>query len=176
METISVNIGDTTIESTPVVSSLDVLFDSAMSMGHQVNAVWGSGFIQLRKIGRIQRYLSSEATKSLVNGLVTPRIDCFNVLLHGLPNILIAKLERVRSTAGRIITRTSRHSLITPILKELHWLQVQYRIQYNILVHTHNALQDPSPLYIKDILNNKPSRQLRSQNSLTLVMPRVRTA
>ena len=59
-------------------------------------------------------------------------------------------------------------------LKELHWLPVQYRIQYKILVHTYNA---PSPLYIKEmLLTYIPSRPLRSQNSLTLATPRGRTA
>ncbi len=47
---------------------------------------------------------------------------------------------------------------------------------YKILIHTYNALHDRSPLYIKDMLNiYRPSRTLRSQNSLTLVIPRART-
>ena len=176
MDTISVNVGNSIIESTSCVRNLGVMFDSTMSMEQQVNAVCRSGYGQLRKIGRIRRYLSSEATKSLVNGLVTSRIDYCNALLHGLPNTLIDKLQRVQNTAARIVTRTSRRSHITPVLKDLHWLPVQYRIQYKILVHTYNALHDRSPLYIKDMLNiYRPTRTLRSQNSLTLVIPRTRT-
>ena len=146
-------------------------------MEQQVNAVCRSSYGQLRKIGRIRRYLSSEASKSLVNGLVTSRMDYCNALLHGLPNALIDKLQRVQNTAARIITRTPRHSHITPVLRELHWLPIQYRIQYKILVHTYNALNDRSPLYITDMLNiYRPSRTLRSQNTLTLVTPRIKTA
>ena len=104
---------------------------------------------------------------SLINGLVTSRIDYCNALLHGLPNTLINKLQRVQNTAARIITSTTRRSHITPVLKELHWLPVQYRIQYKIQIHTYNALHDRSPLYIKDMLNiYRPNRTLRSQNNI----------
>ena len=117
------------------------MFDSTMSMEQQVNAVCRSGYGQLRKIGRIRSYLSSEhgeATKSLVNGLVTSRIDYCNALLHGLSNTLIGKLQRVQNTAARIITRTSRHSHITPVLKELHWhlCCIGYNTRHCMSIHT----------------------------------------
>ena len=175
-DTISVNVGNSLIASRSHVRNLGVMFDSTMTMEQQVNAVCRSCYGQLRKIGHIRRYLSSEATKTLVNGLVTSRLDYCNALLHGLPNNLIDKLQRVQNTAARITTRTSRRSHITPVLKELHWLPIRYRIQYKILVHTFNALNDRSPLYIKDMLAvYRPSRTLRSLNSLTLVTPRIRT-
>ena len=176
MDTISVNVGNSKIESISCVRNLGVMFDSTMSMEQQVNALCRSGYGQLRKIGRIRRYLSSEATKSLVNGLVTSRIDYCNALLHGLPNTLINKLQRVQNTAARIITSTTRRSHITPVLKELHWLPVQHMIQYKIQIHTYNALHDRSPLCIKDLINiYRRNITLISQNSLTLVIPRMRT-
>ena len=137
------------------------MFDSTMSMEQQVNVVCKSEFGQLRKIGRIRRYLSSEATKSLVNGLVTSSIDYCNALLHGLPNTLINKLQRVHNTAARIITSTTRRSHITPVLKELtgYLCSIRYNTRYKI--HTCNALHDRSPLCIKDMLNiYRPNRTL----------------
>ncbi len=176
LDSISVNVANSSIASTTHVRNLGVMFDSTMTMEQQVNAVCRSCYGQLRKIGRIRQYLSTEATKSLVNGLVTSRLDYCNALLHGLPNTLLDKFQRVQNTAARIVTRTSRHSHITPVLKELHWLPVPYRIQYKILVHTYNSLHNRSPAYIKDMLNiYRPSRTLRSQNSLTLVTPRTKT-
>jgi len=66
---------------------------------------------------------------------------------------------------------------ITPVLTELHWLPVQYRIQFKILTHTYIALNGISPEYMEEMLCvYKPRRNLRSQNkALTLVVPRSKT-
>ena len=64
----------------------------------------------------------------------------------------ISKLQRVQNTAARIVTITARHNHITPVLKKLHWLPVKYRAQFKLLVHTHKALHDRSPVYLRDML------------------------
>ena len=86
------------------------------------------------------------------------------------------KLQRAQNTAARIVSRTSRCSHITPVLKELHWLPLKYRVQYKTLTFTYKALHEQSPDYIRDMLKvYKPSRTLRSQDSLSLVVPNART-
>ena len=89
------------------------MFDSAMSMEQQMNAVCRSGYTQLQKIGRFKSYLSSEARHSLDNGLVTSRIDYSNARLHGVPNTLR------NSNVSRIQQHTlSLEHLVTVAL---HW-------------------------------------------------------
>ena len=83
----------------------------------------------------------------------------------------------MQNTAARIITRTSRYSHIhTPVLKELHWLPVQSRMHFQVLMHTYKALHGQAPCYVRDMLEvYRPARSLRSQHSLTLTVPRTRT-
>jgi len=98
-------------------------------------------------------------------------------MLNGLPQTSINKLQRIQNTAARIVTRTSRQSHITPILKDLHWLPVKYRVQFKILMHTYKALHEEAPRYISDTLAvYQPRRTLRSMGSVTLVVPKVRTS
>ena len=84
------------------------------------------------------------------------------------------KLQHVQNTAARIVTYTSRQDHITPILSELHWLPVQYRIIYKILLFTYKALNDLAPSYIRDLITDYvPLRSsLRSSNMNYLVQPR----
>ena len=176
LDNISVRVGNSVITSTKCVRNLGALLDSNLDMEQQVNSVCKSAYAQLRSIGHIRPYLSNNATKTLVNSLVTSRLDYCNAMLTGVPSTLINKLQRTQNTAARIITRTSRYSLITPVLKELHWLPLKYRIQYKTLTFTYKALHDQSPDYMKDMIKvYKPSRTLRSQDSLSLVVPNVRT-
>ena len=155
---------------------LGVIFDSAMNMEQHLNNICRSGYYQLRNIGHIRRYLTNNASHSLVNGLVASRLDYCNALLNGVHQTSINKLQRVQNTAARIVTRTSRYSNITPVWKNLHWLLVNYRVQLKILMHTYKALHGQAPGCISDMLNvYQPRRTLRSMDSVTLEVSRART-
>ena len=159
------------------VRNLGAFFDSQMNMESHVNSVCRACYSQLRQIGHIRQYLNSDATKSLVNSLVTSRLDYCNSLLFGLPKKTLNKLKIVQNTSARIITGTPRRHHITPVLKELHWIPVQHRIQFKILTYTFKALHGQAPDYIASLLDvYKPYRELRSgSNGTTLVVPKSRT-
>ena len=178
IDNVSVTVGDSTITPSSCVRNLGVSLDSRLDMEQHVNSISRSCYAQLRQIGHIRKYLTTDATKSLVSSRVTSRLDYCNALLVGVPNTILSRLQNVQNTAARLISRSSRYSHITPILKELHWLPVKYRTQYKILTHTFKALHDESPVYIKRLLQvYKPKRNLRSQaQPVTLVVPKCRTA
>jgi len=94
IDKVSVQVGNARITSTICVRNLGVMFDSNMTMTQQVTSICRSVYAQLRSIGRIRRYLSKDATKSLVHGLVMSRLDYCNALIHGLPDTVISKLQR----------------------------------------------------------------------------------
>ena len=55
--------------------------------------------------------------------------------IHGLPQHLISRLQSIQNTAARVVTRTRKFDHITPVLKQLHWLPVRYRIVFKILLY-----------------------------------------
>jgi len=65
---------------------------------------------------------------------------------------IIDKLQHVQNTAACTISKTSRTSHITPVLKQLQWLSVKYCAQYKILVRIYKALNDQSPAYMSGLL------------------------
>ena len=62
------------------------------------------------------------------------------------------------------------------MLKELHWLPVEKRTLFKILVHTFSAIHVNAPSYIHDLVTiYEPTRQLRSANETRLVIYKTRT-
>jgi len=175
LEPVSLCIGDSVIQSTSKVKNLGATFTTSMDMEQHVNMVCRSAYFQLRNIGRIRPYLTVQATKSIINCLVTSRLDYCNSLQYMVPHSVLNKLQRVQNSAARIICRTSRFDHITPVLKELHWLPINCRIEHKILTLTYKALHDLSPIYMADMIQiYTPPRTLRSTNELSLVIPRIK--
>ena len=174
---IKINIGDAEIKPSLVVRNLGAMLDSKMDMEQHIKSVCRSCYGQIRQIGHIRKFLTCDATKMLVNSLVTSRMDYCNGLLYGVPMTTLKKLQTVQNTAARLISKTARHDHISPVLKDLHWLPVQQRIQFKILTLTFKALHNLAPEYIKNLLQvYKPGRNLRSQSSsIRLVLPKSRT-
>ena len=139
-----------------------------------VNNVCKSCFYHLRNIKCIRKYLSKSATESLVHALVSSRLDYCNSLLYGLPSKTLHKLQLVQNTAARIITGTSRHDHITPVLFSLHWLPVEYRIQFKLLLLVYKSLHNLAPVYISDLITKCVPNisSLRSSDQCLLRVPR----
>ena len=151
------------------VCNLGVFLDSHMSMASYINKTCASAFYYLYNIRRIRKYLSVKVTESLFHTLVTSRIDHCNSLLFGLPDCRLNKLQRVLTAAARLIYMAPKFCHITPILVELHWLPVRWRIDYKILLITFKAINGLAPLYLSDLVSIKSSTySLRSNDSKIL--------
>ena len=143
-------------------------------MSGQVSALCKSVRYQLRNVGVIRKYLTCSATEKIVHALISSRLDFCNSLLYQLPNTQIARLQRLQNTTARIVTLSNRRSHITPVLKSLHWLPMQFRIVFKLLLLVFHCLQGSAPEYNTNLfIQYHPSRNLRSSNSFLLVVPKT---
>ena len=96
-------------------------------------------------------------------------------MFAGAQDYLIKKLQRVQNTAARVITGLGKYDHITMTLYELHWLPVEKRIQFKILLLTFKALNGLAPSYISDllVLFSQP-RHLRSRGQSHLAPPHTK--
>ena len=170
-----ITIGSEQIRPSVTVSNLGTIFDNYLTMEKQIAATCRSGFFHIRNIARIKRHLPFESNQILIHAFVTSKLDYCNSLYYGLPNCLIQKLQYVQNSAARLLTCSRKHDHITPILRELHWLPVQERISYKILLLTYKTLTTGSPQYLKDLLVPYiPTRNLRSASKQLLSVPRYK--
>ncbi|XP_062584098.1 uncharacterized protein LOC134245869 [Saccostrea cucullata] len=168
LPTLQLKVGDNIIESVPCVKNLGAFFDQHLTMEKQVSSVVKSCYFQISNIGRIQRFLTKEACKTMVNAVITAMLDYGNCLLYGVSKALLDRIQKVQNTAARLVTRSSKREHIKPILADLHWLPVSFRPQYKILTYVYQSLHGLAPSYIKGlIMEYKPTRSLRMRSEST---------
>ena len=88
---------------------------------------------------------------------------------------MISSLQSVQNTAARIITLTKKFDHITPVLIQLHWLPVHFRILFKVLLLVYKALNGMAPLHITELLSYRTcSCTLRSTDQ-KLLKSRLKT-
>ena len=126
----------------------------------------------LYQIGKIRKYLTEDQAKTIVHSHVTCRLDQNNSLLIGLPKKSLSRLQLIQNASARLIVGLKKRDHITPTLMQLHWLPVEQRVLFKVLLLVYKALHDKGPLYLKELLTPYvPSRTLRSSSDKLLNVP-----
>ena len=124
---------------------------------------------QIKRISHIRDYIPEDVAKTLVTSLVLSKIDYCNSLLAGITKEAIYPIQKVQNNAARLIFRTRKREHITPLLVQLHWLPVRYRIEYKILIFCYKAIHGLAPAYLSNNLTiYEPTRTLRSSGDKTI--------
>ena len=174
MSVSSIDICGCNITAADHVKNLGVFFDCNMNMHRQTNAIKKSAFHHLRNLRMIRPYLTKEAAETAVHAFVTSRLDYCNSLLYGISKANLHSLQLAQNAAARLVTNTRKFDHITPVLYSLHWLPVQQRIIFKLLIMTYKAIHGLAPTYLSDLINiHQPARSLRSTNKLLLQVPRT---
>ena len=171
-----INVGNQEIEPTSTVRNLGAHFDSKMTMESHVSSICQSAYFQFRNIGRVRKYITQDAAKTLIRALVVSKMDYCNSLLLGITCKQLRRLQLIQNTAARIVTRSKPRDHITPVLFELHWLPFPNRIDFKVLCVTFKCVNGSAPLYLEELLQLVSNeRDLRSNGQLLLELPRTRT-
>lgn len=139
-------------------------------MEKHINNTRRTALYHLRKIARVRKFLTRPAACQLISALVLSHIDYGNSLLAGLPAKSLHPLKKVQNAAARVITGARMRDLMTPHLRDLHWLPVPYRIDFKIAVITYRCVNGCAPSYLSNLIRLTTSvshngRSLRSLSS-----------
>ena len=117
----SLQLDENSITLTDSVKNLGVTLDSTLSMQNFIRQTARSCYFQLRRIGSVRRFLSTDTTAKLVTSFILSRLDYCNALLSGLPASSIQTLQQIQNCAARLVLknktrrRASRNSISSQI-------------------------------------------------------------
>ena len=147
------------------VKNVGVWVDKNLNLTHHVNQVVSHCYKILKDIGRIRSVLSQKHTEIIVHSVISNRMDYCNSLFHKIDKSNIEKLQKVQNSAARLIVRKRKRESISATIKELHWLRVESRIIFKILLLVYKSINGTSS---KNIELEFKSHNCREEDFLML--------
>ena len=168
-----VDIDAVLIKPSDSIRNLGAYFNRTMDHQDFVNKKCQAARFALRNISKVRTSLTRESCETLIQAYVTSRLDYCNVLLHGLPKYVTDRIQKVQNSAARVIVMIPKREHITPYLAALHWLPIQQRVEYKVLLYAFKALNNHAPEYLCELLNPyTPARSMRDRE--TRLIPPVK--
>ncbi len=120
-----------------------------------------SSFYQPCVLSKIKHFLNATTLEIVVHAFITSRLDYCNSLYCGISKSQITRLQLVQNAAARFIQNSRKCDHITPILRALHWLPIQFRIHFKILLLVCKSLHSQAHSYLSELLHfYAPTRSL----------------
>ena len=146
------------LEINDSIKYLGFHFDKVLSLTTHVNKVVSHCYMLLKTIRGIRKYLTKSQVELLTHAIVTCRLDYCNALLFGAKKVdCINKLQRVQNCASKLVLRRGRLQGYPSAarLNILHWLPVEKRIVFKVLVVMYNCCNGTAPDLLCSLLTRK---------------------
>ena len=127
--------------------NLGFTLDSSLSLNSQIKKLKAANCNKLRNISKMKPFLSPSQLETITQSLVISSLDYCNSLNYGANSTVLKQLQLIQNRACRIIKGLKRRDGIEPYLQELHWLKIQERIEFKILLLTFKAIHGLAPPY-----------------------------
>ena len=88
-----------------------------------------------------------------------------------LPKSQINCLQLIQNSLAHVVVKAPKSCHISPVLKSLHWLKINERIDYKLLSLTYKVLTAMQPSYLHNLISLQPPRCTRTSSVVTLARP-----
>ena len=93
----SITFGSHNIPFSDSARNLGFILDSKLSMKKHIIKICQTAYFELKRISSIHRFLTEDATKTLVTSYILSWLDYYNCLLMGTTNSVIQPLQKFRT-------------------------------------------------------------------------------
>ena len=158
-----INVVGDLIDRSSCICYLGAFLDENFTLKEHVKRKSAASIRNFYKIKKIRKFLTTQATETLVLSLVISHLDYGNSLLIGCPQTTLDIYQKIQNMCAKLVLQRKKYESATEALITLHWLPIRARIDYKLLCIVHNCKYGKAPQYLKDLLINKTVvRSLRS--------------
>ena len=131
---------------------LGVTLDMAFSFDGQTKNVCKASFFHIRTLRQIRPSITEDIANCVACSHIQSCLYYTNSLYTGMSSANFDKLQWIQIMLARVVTLTKKRDHISPILKQLHWLLIRQRIDYNVSLLPNKIRQSGEPENLRELL------------------------
>jgi len=141
-------------------------------MGPHTKTLSKSCFHHIRSFKQIRSSMDHSTAVYVALAIVSSRLDYVNSILSGSPLKHIARLQRAQQAVARVVLQQRSRARSTPLLQQLHWLPIEWRIRFKLATFTYKALHTGRRPYLADLIQlHTTPKSTRLSSSQLLFVP-----
>ena len=122
----------------------------------------------------IRPYLDSKTASTITSSSLLSTLNSTTVTLYyNIPMSQINRLQQIQNCLACTLIKAPKSSHITLILRSLHWLKINERIEYKLLSFTYKVLTTSQPDYLHNLISVQSTGRTRSSSVVTLARPSI---
>ena len=149
----SITVLNDKIDKTVLIKYLGVWLDEHLLFHEHVKVTSKIAILNIFRLMHIRRFVDNKTMEILVYSLVISQLDYTNSILFGISDYVLKKLQVVQNWSAKLLLRKSKFHSSSDCLKSLHWLPVEYRIQFKVILLVKKCLIGKAPEYLKTLLH-----------------------
>jgi hypothetical protein len=155
------------------VKNVGVWLDRNLRMDKHINQSTSHCYKILKDIGRISKCLERGHLERLVHAVISSRLDYCNSLFMNINKEDLYKFQKVQNAASKLIMGKRKRDSASQALKELHWLNIDARVTFKVLLLVYKMLNGLCP---QNLGLEYKGFNGRSKDFLSLKTPVFKTA
>jgi hypothetical protein len=144
---------ETCIRFSPVAKNLGFRLDECLTFEKQVTNLKTSCFLKLRAISKMKPFLTTQQMTMFVQAVIISSLDYCNALYYGCNKSVTRQLQVIQNRACRIIFGLKKRADVNEKMQSLHWLKIDERIVFKILLLVYKGVHGMAPSYINELLS-----------------------
>ena len=97
--------------------------------------------------------MTHDAAVSVANSFASSRLDYCNSLFRSFSKFNLHRLQSIQKSEARIVTNSSKYTRITPVLRKLHWLPIQFCPEFKLATLVYKFIHTGFPKYFAPYLS-----------------------
>ena len=146
-------IDNSSLNTTHSARNLGFIYDEHLTFSDHISSLSKSCYSHIRQLRCIRPYLDSKTASTIAASIVHSKLDYCNSLYYNLPKSQINRLQQIRNCLARTVVKVPKSSLVTTILRSLHWLKINERIEYKLLSLTDKVITTSQPDYLHNLIS-----------------------